>query len=166
MTASKRGKTRKALLGVVGLLLGVGVVVVVKDGTRLGRWWRSKRAAAQVAEGEAVQPGTTLIWQKCAPGQLVEGHGCGAGVTWERAKARCAPRYRLATEAELRALLRSGSCVKDDACKAIFGKDDGIYWSSTLAERGEVRVAWFFNADVTSSAPTSLELVRCVRDAD
>lgn len=161
-----RSKTRTALLGIVGLLLGVGLVVLVRDGTRLGRWWRSHRAAGQVAEGEALQPGTTLIWQTCAAGQLVAEHGCGAGVTWERAKATCAPRYRLATEAELRAVLGSGACAKDDACRAIFGKDDGIYWSSTLAERGEVRVAWFFNGDVTSSAPTSLELVRCVRDAD
>ena len=56
------------------------------------------------------------------------------------------------------------SSIVADVEVSLYGEDDGIYWSSSRNERGQVTVAWFSNGDMTSDPPSAKNLVKCVRD--
>lgn len=133
-------------LGGVSGVLFVGLVVLA---TR----WRIRADAPP------------LVWEPCPPGRMRAGHGCGEGLRFQDAQLACASPSRLPTEFELRGLMGSRGCKHEAACRSLYGEDDGIYWSSTVDARGEVRVAWFFNGDVTSDPKSSLNMVKCVRGA-
>ncbi|MDB5218020.1 MAG: hypothetical protein JWO86_5947 [Myxococcaceae bacterium] len=134
----------KRLAWLAGALVAVLLVLIVRSRLRLG-----------------VAP---LTWEPCEPGQMRPGHGCGEGMRFQDAQLACAAPRRLPTENELRGLMGPRGCKHNEACRSLYGEDDGIYWSSTVDARGEVRVAWFFNGDVTSDPTSSLNLVKCVRE--
>lgn len=119
------------------------------------------------------QPGTHLSWMHCSVGARWNGKACEGAptvVAWSVAIAGCPEGYRLPTRAELDDLLGSpppgfGSarmCRFDDTCAALFGADEGPFWTSESRGDDVWTVKMTDGASVLARPPGAAR-VRCVR---
>ncbi|MFO8071928.1 MAG: hypothetical protein R6V85_08635 [Polyangia bacterium] len=152
--------------------------------------WIARRRAAQsdgrVRFGEVRQPGTGLWWLRCPVGQRWDGERCAGEprvVPWERTDGACPPGYRIPRVEEYLLLLgdcdhQAGrtkrgmcrACGRSAICLAMFGRDEGWYWSTDgVMMSGQRSGTWsvaFAHGLVylVENHETRSALVRCLRE--
>lgn len=152
--------------------------------------WIARRRAAQsdgnVRFGEVRQPGTGLWWLRCPVGQRWDGGRCAGEprvVPWERTDGACPPGYRIPRIEEYLLLLgdcdhQAGrtkrgmcrACGRSAVCRAMFGRDEGWYWSTDgVMMSGQRTGTWsvaFAHGLVylVENHETRSALVRCLRE--
>lgn len=130
------------------------------------------------------QPGDFREWIKCPLGQTwVTGSSChctgtSSQLTYTEALTACPAGYHLPTRQELMDMLegcdydalaelstgKCNTCQNSSDCTAMFGTDEGVYWSSTNYGSSN---AWFFDfygGVVTYRSQSNLYDVRCIND--
>jgi Zn finger protein HypA/HybF involved in hydrogenase expression len=119
------------------------------------------------------QPGTRLSWMHCSSGQRWNGKACEGDaekLAWAAAAARCPEGYRLPTRAELDELLgtppplggSARACRFGETCAALFGTDEGPFWTSD-AQGEAVWTVKMSDGAAALAPPTSGVRARCVR---
>jgi hypothetical protein len=138
-----------------------------------------KKSAPEGA-GIVREPGTDTPWLQCAVGQTRSGTSCTGEpieLTWEQARGACPAGFRLPTRSEMARLLGDcdedvensdrgycAPCAKSGSCKALFGADQGSYWTSTTFNYYP-SWAWysdFRDGNITNNGKSFTYLVRCV----
>lgn len=137
------------------------------------------KMAATPKKDEVQQPGTSLIWLRCAVGQTWNGSACVEDLTnvnWSNAQSACPSGYRLPSRQEYVDLLgdcdgyvRKGEvgsckmCSEGLPCMKMFTSDENWNWTSSPDGDTSAWTARLSDGSIGSFPVGNGNAIRCVR---